>query len=354
MTPVDLCLCGTVLSPGDILCRNDARYCSCIYGRRMFASDEVEIVTVPLEHHDELLGAYTVFVDKPGVSSREDIMELLFNIGRHLGIAVAQLRSDAEARRLSILEERNALAHELHDSLAQTLASLRLQFKMLDDSLRHANIPRDARTDLGRIRNGLDQAHTELRELLYSFRAPMDRRGLVPALEKLTERFRQETGVHVLFQNDCRPFELTASAELQILRIAQEALANIRKHACAHTVRVLLTRRNDGAYMLLVEDDGVGFGSALTEGHRGKHIGLAIMEERARRIGADWRIESEPGEGTRMELVFEVERNSQGQASEDGDSRTTKSETTNYTVPFPLLRPLPDEDSGRLQGIGSV
>jgi len=160
--------------------------------------------------------------------------------------------------------------------------------------------------------------------------------------------------VHVLFQNDCRPFELTASAELQILRIAQEALANIRKHACAHTVRVLLTRRNDGAYMLLVEDDGVGFGSALTEGHRGKHIGLAIMEERARRIGADWRIESEPGEGTRMELVFEVERNSQGQASEDGDSRTTKSETTNYTVPFPLLRPLPDEDSGRLQGIGSV
>jgi two-component system nitrate/nitrite sensor histidine kinase NarX len=313
MTPVDLCLCGTVLSPGDILCRNHARFCSLLYGRRMFASDEVEVVTVPLEHHDELLGTYKVFVDRPGVSGREDIMDLLFSIGHHLGIAVAQLRSDAEARRLSILEERNALAHELHDSLAQTLASLRLQFEMLEDSLGQADVSRNVRTELGRIRSGLDQAHTELRELLYSFRAPMDRLGLVPALEKLTERFRRETGVHMLFQNDCRPFELSASVELQILRIAQEALANIRKHADAHTVRVLLARDSGGAYMLLIEDDGVGFGASLSEGHLGEHIGLTVMQERASRIGADLRMESEPGEGTRVELVFSVERKAQGQ-----------------------------------------
>jgi|GEM_PF-3912720 len=63
-------------------------------------------------------------------------MELLFSVGRHLGIAVAKLRSDSEARRLSLLDERNALAYELHDSLAQTLASLRFQVWMLDDSLR--------------------------------------------------------------------------------------------------------------------------------------------------------------------------------------------------------------------------
>lgn len=312
MTPVDLCLCGTVLSPGDILCRNDARFCSRIYGRRMFGSDEIEVVTVPLEHHDELLGVYTLFVDKPGVGSREDIMELLFSVGRHLGIGVAKLRSDAEARRLSIVEERNALAHELHDSLAQTLASLRFQVKMLDDSLRNSEISQDARTDLERIRNGLDEAHVELRELLSSFRAPMDRRGLIPALEKLTERFRQETGVHLLFQNNCRPFDLSASAELQILRIAQEALANIRKHAAAHTVRVLLTRANGGAYMLLIEDDGVGFNTPRLEGRPGEHIGLTIMDERARRIGADWRIESEPREGTRVELVFPIARKAQG------------------------------------------
>jgi two-component system nitrate/nitrite sensor histidine kinase NarX len=306
--PVDLCLCGSVLVPGEIVCGNDARYCSRIYGRRMFASSEMEIVTVPLEHRDELLGVYTIFVDRPGLKAREDILDLLSTVGHHLGVAIAKQRSDADARRLSIVEERNSLAHELHDSLAQTLASLRFQSRMLTDSLRGSSISLEARNDLSRIRNGLDEAHTELRELLASFRAPLDRRGLVPALEKLTHRFGQETGAHVLFQNDCRPFELSASEEMQILRIVQESLANIRKHSQAHTVRVLLTRESNGQHVLLIEDDGVGFSTPAAGSSPGEHIGLTIMEERARRIGAELRIESEAGEGTRVEVIFDGHR----------------------------------------------
>lgn len=308
MTPVDLCLCGALLSAGDIVCGDAARFCSRVYGRRMFGRDEVDVLTVPLEHRDELLGLYTVCVNKPGVGGREDIMELLFSIGHHLGIAVAKFRSDAEARRLSILEERTSLAHELHDSLAQTLAGLRFQVRMLEDSLAQGAISEAARTDLGRVRNGLDEANTELRELLGSFRAPMDRRGLIPVIERLTGRFGQRTGARVLFQNNCRPLDLPAAVELQVTRIVQEALANIGKHARAHTVRVLLTRASGGDYLLLVEDDGVGFGTSSPGASLGEHIGLAIMEERARRIGAELRIESEPGEGTRLELQFSGER----------------------------------------------
>ncbi|UHD15516.1 histidine kinase [Thiocapsa bogorovii] len=314
--PVDLCLCGSVLTPGEIVCGNDARYCSRIYGRRMFASSEMEVVTVPLEHRDELLGVYTVFVDRPGLRAREDILDLLATVGHHLGVAIAKQRSDADARRLSIVEERNSLAHELHDSLAQTLASLRFQCRMLTDSLRGSAISLEARNDLSRIRNGLDEAHTELRELLASFRAPLDRRGLVPALEKLTRRFGQETGAHVLFQNDCRPFELSASEELQILRIVQETLANIRKHSKAHTVRVLLTREPSGQHVLLIEDDGVGFTTPAAGSNPGEHIGLTIMEERARRIGAELRIESEAGEGTRVEVIFDGNRRTPRQGRE--------------------------------------
>lgn len=308
MAPVDLCLCGNVLAPGDILCDQDARYCSRIYGRRMFKSSELDVITVPLEYRDELLGVYSLFVDRPGISGREDIMDLLLTVGHHLGVAIAKHRSDAEARRLSILEERGALAHELHDSLAQTLASLRFQCRMLADSLATTSIPEAAHNDLERLRNGLDEAHTELRELLASFRAPLDRRGLVPALDKLTSQLGQQTGAHVLFQNDCRPFELSASEELQLLRIVQESLANIRKHAQAHTVRVLLTREIGGRNVLLIEDDGIGFSTPADGAHPGEHIGLAIMEERARRIGAELRIESEPGEGTRIEVIFDVNR----------------------------------------------
>lgn len=304
--PVDLCLCGNVLAPGDILCDQDQRYCSRVYGRQMFSDQEIDVVTIPLEHRDELLGYYTIFVDKPGIAAREDILELLFSIGHHLGIAVAKYRADEDSRRLSIMEERNSLANELHDSLAQTLASLRLQVKMLGDTLEQGTLLANARLDLERLRSGLDEANRELRSLLANFRAPLDKRGLVPALERITESFRQATGLRVLFQNNTRPIELPVAGELQVIRIAQEALANIRKHAQAQTVRVLLATKLDGGQALLVEDDGVGFRLPAVEGQEGEHIGLSIMRDRARRIGAELRIESEPEEGTRVELHFSL------------------------------------------------
>ncbi len=301
--PMQLCVCGTALAPGDILCEKDPKRCSLMNGRKMFGSEEIEVISVPLEYHDEVLGVYTVFIERPGVTGREDILELLQTIGSHLGMAVAKQRSDEEARRLSIVEERTALAHELHDSLAQTLASLRFQIRMLNDTLVQQQSSVTALDDVLKIRNGLDEAHNELRELLNSFRAPVEQRGLLPALEKITERFCGDTGIHVFLQDSCRMTSLTAIEEMQIVRIVQEALANVRKHANAQTVRVLLTCRSDGAYLVLVEDDGVGF-DHTPAGRPGEHIGLSIMEERARRLGGELRIESEPGEGTRVEMIY--------------------------------------------------
>lgn len=303
MLPLDLCVCGTTLSPGDIICNKQEKHCSRQLGREMFDVDEVELITVSLDYHDEVLGLYHIFVRRPGISGREDIIELLQTIGNHLGMAVAKQRSDREARRLSIVEERTALAHELHDSLAQTLASLRFQVRMLQDVLKSGDTDA-ACADLLRISHGLDEAHTELRELLHSFRAPVEQRGLMSALDKLVKRFQQESGVHSFFQSDCREPVLSSAEEMQILRIAQESLANTRKHAQAHTVRVLVTGKSDGSLILLVEDDGVGFENTSRAGQPGEHIGLSIMEERARRLGGHLRVESEPGEGTRVELCY--------------------------------------------------
>lgn len=303
LLPLDLCVCGTALSPGDILCEKAEPHCARKLGRNMFGSDQVEQVEVSLDYHGEVLGQYNIFVRRPGISGREDIMELLHTIGSHLGVAVAKQRSDREARRLYVVEERTALAHELHDSLAQTLASLRFQVRMLNDLILSGD--REAASqDLQRISNGLDEAHTELRALLHSFRAPVDQRGLVQSLQKLVLRFEQETGVHSFFQQQCRDPLLSSAEEMQILRIAQESLANIRKHAQAHTVRLLLTCRADSTLSLLVEDDGVGFENSAKSGRPGEHIGLSIMEERARRLGGKLRIESDPGEGTRVELHY--------------------------------------------------
>lgn len=306
--PIRLCRCGDALTPADILCRHDPRYCSAAEERPMFGSSEIEAIEVPLPYHEDLMGFYRLYVPRFGLRQREDEMELLKAIGRHLGMAVAKQRSDSEARRLTIIEERTSLAHELHDSLAQTLASLRFQVRMLNDTLRETHDCAKAVEEAGRISNGLDEAHEELRELLNSFRAPMGERGLKPALEKVVNRFRQETGLLVLLQMDCQQPLLSSSEEMQLLRIIQESLANIRKHAQAHTVRVLLRCSRAGDYSLLVEDDGVGFDNAQRVGRPGEHIGLSILEERAHRLNGELRIESEPAEGTRVELNFTPKR----------------------------------------------
>ncbi|MEW8101679.1 MAG: ATP-binding protein [Candidatus Thiodiazotropha endolucinida] len=310
MLPIKLCQCGIALSPGDILCSQDARVCSRRNNRTMYGANEVERVSVPMWYHGDVLGFYHLYVDKPGIyDGREDVLDILNTIGSHLGMAVAKQRSDSEARRLSIVEERTSLAHELHDSLAQTIASLRFQVRMLEETLQNDLISEKAVQEAHRIHNGLDEAHGELRELINSFRAPFDQRGLVPALSKLVERFNQETGIPAFFQPDCLKTDLDTSQEMQALRIVQEALANIRKHAKAHTIRVLLRCRSPGSYLILVEDDGVGFEGAVPQGNPGEHIGLSIMEERARRVGGELSIESEPGEGTRVELVIRNEKN---------------------------------------------
>lgn len=305
LLPITICPCGSPLSPGDILCRSEAGHCSEHLGRKMFTRTEVDMITVPLEHHGDMLGVYNIYVPKPGVSEREDILELLETIGSHLGMAVAKQRSDEEAMRLSIVEERNFMAHELHDSLAQTLASLRFQVRMMEDTLNKEGSCIALENDLQRIHNGVDEAHTELRELLASFRAPVGGRGLDAVLRKLLERFEVETGIATYFQQECSQINLSSSEEIQILRIVQEALVNARKHSKAHTVRLLFTCRK-GSYNLLVEDDGCGFEGSSRKGHPGEHIGLSIMEERAKRLGGILRIESEPGEGTRVELTYKA------------------------------------------------
>ncbi len=262
-----------------------------------------ESVSVPLRHHGATLGAYELFLNDRELLSRPDLQDLLKSVGRHLGMAIEKVRIDRQAQRLSIMQERNLLAHELHDSLAQTLASLRFQVRMLEDTLAD-NESEVARAELARIRGGLDEANTELRGLLAHFRAPMDKRGLLPALEDIVDRFRREAGIVALFQRECEHSDLPAGMEMQVMRILQETLANIRKHSKARAVRILLRCDSKGSYYLMVEDDGVGIRTSDIGSRPGEHLGLQILQERARRLGGALQVDSEPGEGTRIELHF--------------------------------------------------
>lgn len=303
LLPVLHCMHGKNIQEDKSPISENILKCEKYPGQPYYNDDNIEMIAVPLQYRGKNLGVYNLFIEKPGLIDREDTKELLLSIGRHLGIAIERAHMDDETRRISMHQERNMLSHELHDSLAQTLASLRFQVRTLDDSLRHDDNETAIKETL-QIKTGLDEAYTELRELLAHFRAPFDERGLVASIENVIARFRQKSKIHIFFQNQWRTHNLPSVLEMQMLRIIQEALNNILKHSQAHTVRVLLRSENNGKQTVLIEDDGIGIGSPILKSNPGEHIGLSIMQERAKRLGGQLQIESEPGEGTRIILSF--------------------------------------------------
>ncbi len=285
-----------------------SRACSSQTALPYFDDPNVEMIAVPLQYRGNTLGVYHMFIDKPGLYDREDVKELLTSIGRHLGMAIEKSHMDSEARQFSIMQERATLANELHDSLAQTLASLRFQVRVLDETLQQSG-GYTGIAELERVENSLDEAYSELRELIAHFRAPMDGRGLLPSIDAVVKRFRNQTDIAIFLQcSEWKVDSLPPNMEMHVLRIVQESLANIRKHSHANNVRVMLRSDRSGNCQVLVEDDGIGVGSPVMGSQPGEHIGLSIMRERASSVGGELRIESEPGEGTSIELTFQYHK----------------------------------------------
>ena len=228
-----------------------------------------------------------------------------------------------EANRLAIIEERVLIASELHDSLAQTLASLRLQVRVLDESLqgiiymknnrkfKTAELYTDKRItdELETLDESIELANTEIRQLIGHFRTPPKIDNIESEIATLVENFKSENkNIKIFFQNKIPVINLNKNDELHIKRITQEALINVKKHSQANIVRVLLMSYETGKYSLIIEDDGIGIAKSCFIGHdtedTGEHVGLGIMRDRAHQIGGHLEIESEPGEGVRVILSF--------------------------------------------------
>jgi two-component system nitrate/nitrite sensor histidine kinase NarX len=310
--PAPQCLCGKAALDGDIKVRDSVLKCGKRLGQSFFDAEDIELIAIPLQYRDKTLGVYNLFVSRNNQSKIEVEHELLMSIGQHLGMAIEKASVEEEAHLLSIIEERTRMAHELHDSLAQTLASLRFKVRLFDDSLHKAD---DAVIwqELEGLEKGIDDAYAELRSLITHFRAPMDGKGIVRSVERLVERFRMETGLEVFFYHNWNLEDLDREIEIEAVRIVQEALANIRKHAQAETVRILMYSSEEGECRILVEDDGIGLSDTHPEPDEvtGEHIGLTVMQERANRIKGEIQFESEDGEGTLVQLNFKAHTDKQ-------------------------------------------
>lgn len=306
--PLNACLCGTVACGNEIKASKDVSSCSALIGSRFFEHDkDMVLLAIPLQYRNKTLGVYNLFVSKQSQSIVDEEHELLMSIGQHLGMAIEKASVDQEAQMLSIMEERTRMAHELHDSLAQTLASLRFQVRLFDDSLNRGD-EAIIWQELENLEKTIDLAYGELRSLITHFRAPMDGKGIVHSVERVIDRFKQETDLEVFFYHNWALESLSHEIEIEALRIVQEALANVRKHSQADTVRILMYSSEDGKCSILVEDDGIGLPEKMPGPNHetGEHIGMTVMEERAKRINGELQVDSDDGEGTLLQLTFDA------------------------------------------------
>ena len=270
-----------------------------------FGGMKLSILVVPLQYRGNILGVYNLYISHDQFANNSEYHNLFTSIGRHLGIAVEKARLDNEANLIKIVQERTNFANELHDSLAQTLASVKYQVRVLDETIHQGD---EAATwqELERIESTIDEAHSELRSLIAHFRLPVGKQGLLVSVEQIVERFKQDSdGMHVYLQREWPDTKLPTAVELQVLRIIQEALTNARKHSEANAVRVWMHGDKTGHYTVLIEDDGVGLLERQKSNAAGEHVGLSVMRDRANRIGGTLSIEGDAGEGVQVRLEFD-------------------------------------------------
>lgn len=260
--------------------------------------------SIPLYAGDKKLGVMNVAAPEWRGLSPEDL-QLLYTVGDLLSIAVERARLFARSAEIGAVEERNRLARELHDTLAQGLTATALQLESADALLEAGSPPDKARQ---RLRRALSLTQTNLEEARRSVldlrAAPLEGRSLSEALKTLVGRWESASGIAAVYKavNPARP--LPSRVEAALYRICGEALNNIARHAEAGRVFVRLVSTPEQV-RLTVEDDGRGFDEAGISPDR---HGLAGMRERAELLGGGLEVDSVPGGGTRITATVPLER----------------------------------------------
>ncbi len=266
------------------------------------------MVAIPVAAGGPPLGALAAIVPV-SVNVPKRIRILLGAVADQVGLALRTAQFAAEGRELAVLEERTRLAREIHDTLAQQLTGIVLQLEAAE-ALQSRNRGDRALGLLVAAREQARLALQEARRSVWNLRpTPLEAAGLTAAVALEAERFGTRTGIAVSLRNEGvqRDLSLSPQSEVAVFRILQEALANAGQHSGASRVEVDL-RAAGGELALVVSDDGAGFdptGADAADG--GGSFGIVGMRERARLIGAEFRVASGPG-GTTVSLRVPLEQ----------------------------------------------
>jgi two-component system, NarL family, nitrate/nitrite sensor histidine kinase NarX len=232
-------------------------------------------------------------------------LQLVEAIAGYLTMAISSQKRAIQGRRLALLEERSAIARELHDSLAQSISYLKIQLLRVRASRRTPERRKEGEAALQDLHEGLNECNRQLRELMTNFRLGIDAESLEVALQEVVADANQSRKrPFVVLENRLAEMELGVSEEVHVLHIVREALCNVRHHAQAERASILLDHRENGEVRVIIDDNGVGISDIV---HKRQHFGLAIMRERAKKLGGRLEVGPRPEGGTRVELRFRPE-----------------------------------------------
>jgi len=254
----------------------------------------------PITHNDKQYGVIQLHTRERGpIESWQD--QLLRSTADQFAIALSLNETKEQEHRLAMLNERTVIARELHDSLAQALSYLQIQVTRLQKS--HDTGKFELQQDIiDELREGLSSAYRNLRELLTTFRLKMDiQSGLQGTIEQTVEQLRERSAMDIRLHYSLQDLPLNPMEEIHLLQIAREASQNAINHSEGSRLLIQFTTDEHRNILLSVEDNGKGLSDSP---EKLNHYGLAIMQERARHLNGEFRIDRSAEGGTRIELRF--------------------------------------------------
>lgn len=231
--------------------------------------------------------------------------QLVDNFAQILARAVYYNKSQRQTEQLILMEERATIARELHDSLAQSLSYLKIQVTLLNRSINKDFGSLEGTRSavvLNDIREGLDNAYIQLRELLTTFRLSIKEGTFGEALTEMLNQLDSQTPADIALDNQMSSLELGANEQVHILQLIREAVLNAIKHAKASKIQVSCLEVENAVVTVKINDDGAGFDQAM---EKLDHYGMSIMKERAARLNADFSIHSAKEQGCEVRFTFQ-------------------------------------------------
>jgi len=262
------------------------------------------LVAVPIVCKSPFVGNLYLAEKEGGPTFTEDDEESLARFGVQAAIAIDNAHLHQQVADLAVAQERLRIAHEVHDGIAQVLGYVNTKVQAANAYLSQGK-PDEAGAQLNELAFAARDAYGDLRESLVNLRTlPSAERTVSSVLEEYLDRWKAASGVSTQLTID-PDLRIPPGIELQLIRIVQEALTNVRKHARATAAKVDI-RRRDGQVIGSVTDDGVGFNPEARPRSDFPRFGLSTMRERAESVGGRLRVVSMPGKGTTVAFELPV------------------------------------------------